>query len=410
MKGWSTAFGQRFPAQRLIPFLGLLLAFFLWPSLASADSGTPFMFAMGSFQVCGTLVLGLLEGILIALVFRAGKIAALFALVFANYASMAVGLVLLSPLCDFVFGHFMNRAPLYDMPRLEWILVGISFVITLLVEWPFCLLLLWRKRGRWWKSVLATGLAQTASYALLIPFFLHISEMGLYRDVDVDPSFVASVSDDAVVYFLSSEDGDVYRVRLDGQDREKVTALGAKDWQDKLFPRRADDGKHVDLWSGWGIPSPIEEKLVLPNVGVLPFPDAYNEREWAEWTRWYGYGVPVLDFRSAQARAWEVRQGEWGDWLISAKDEGTGQSLWLSFETPYLLWYARHAAVMPGDKVVFELTDSFYQLSGRTVHVPDEIVLLDLRSRKLGLITYGRSPVVVFPEQTVAAGDTSKPD
>lgn len=42
--------------------------------------------------------------------------------------------------------------------------------------------------------------------------------------------------------------------------------------------------------------------------------------------------------------------------------------------------------------------------------VQDGIVLLDLRSWKLGLITYGRSPVVVFPEQGASAADATKPD
>jgi hypothetical protein len=416
----GTAFGQRFPARRLIPFLALLLAFLLWPSPASADAGTAFMWNMVYFQFYGPAFLGILEGILIALVFRARVTVALGVMVLANYASTFVGVMLLSRQYSFVFGSLMRGAPLYDMPRLHWILLGISFVITLLVEWPFCLLVLWRKRGRWWKSVLANGLAQTASYALLVPLFFHMSEWRLYREVAVDPAFVPTVSDDAVVYFLSADGREVYRVGLNGRNREKVMVLGAKERDATLFVRRADDGKHVDLcWAAEGFvefysPEYASQEppsgyggVLLAKVGVLPFPNDYDDNNLEQWD--YAPRASVLDFRSSGDRAWEVQVGSWGDRLISAKNATTGKSLRLSFETPFVEWVARHVSVIPGGKVVLELcTPPVFFAFVPTVHLPDEIVLLDLRSRKLGLITYGRSPVVVFPEQSAPASGAGK--
>jgi len=414
MKGRSKAFGQGFLARRLIPFLALLLAFFLWPSAAYADGCMPLILPLTRFTLFYTLALGAVEGILIGLVFRVRKIVALGVMVVANYASMLAGFVYLDQVRDFVFGHFMKGAPLYDMLRLQWILFGISFVLTLVLEWPFCWLTLSGKRGRWWKSILATGLAQSASYALLTPFFVYITEWGLYRQVDLDPSFVTSVSDKALVYFLSNEKGEVYRVRLNGQNREKVPTLETWAWGAVLSVRRAEDGKHVDLWGAVGGAGGGAIRMLLPQVGVLPFPDAYDDKGWEDWAtdRWR-YRAPVLDFRSARDRAWKVEEGWWGDRLISAKNESTGESLWLSFETPSFEWVARYISVIPGGKVVFQL-ESYLQLNGfavtPSVYVPDQIVLLDLRSRKLGLITYGRSPVVVFPEQGASAADATKPD
>jgi hypothetical protein len=334
----------------------------------------------------------------------------------ANYGSMVAGVLLLHPLCRFVFATFMRDAPLYEVPRLHWILVSLSFVATLVVEWPFCFAAVWRKGGRWWKSLAADGLAQTVSYAGLIWVYLHISPMSLYREVTVDPAFVPSVSSSAFVYFVAPGHNGVYRIHFNGRGKEKVTAVKRPVANVNLFLQRAEDGKHVDLW--W-IPLVHNlwdrEKVVVKAVGGLPNPnsfwfdeDPYRETARAEEWRWDGAThEPVLDLRSTEDREWHVRVGTWGDRLVLAENSRTGESFRLRFETPYLECHARHATVLPGDLVVFSLSGySLFGLHGPPAELPDQILLLDLRARRLGFLTYGRSPVVVFPDE----GATSEGD
>ena len=68
----------------------------------------------------------------------------------------------------------------------------------------------------------------------------------------------------------------------------------------------------------------------------------------------------------------------------------------LGLETPFLWWWAREATILPGDLVVFEM--------GR------QILVLDVRARKLGLLARGRAPLVAVEREPALEGsaDTSQ--
>ena len=70
-----------------------------------------------------------------------------------------------------------------------------------------------------------------------------------------------------------------------------------------------------------------------------------------------------------------------GDGLLAKNSEGT--LINLSLRTPYLTMGCSQATLLPDNQVVFQLD-------------MEQIVLFDLDSRQIGLITRGRSPVVVF--------------
>ena len=403
----TAAFGERALAPRTRSSVKLalfLLAFLFWPALLWADAGTAFMWTTLGHLVFGNAIIGLAEGFLLALVFRVRVGPAIGLMIGANYASAFVGLqtVRAAGLWEGLVPILSDQPALYVAWKALWVFVAVSFLLSFLIEWPFCLLAVWSKRGKWWKSFAASGLAQAASYAVLVLFYAHVSGVGLFTQVDVDPAFVSSVTDEGWVYFLATEDGDVYRIRLNGTGRERVFPLGLTEWASRLIVRRSEDHRHVDLLWIKEEGQDVKEGLLLKSAGAIPDPEGYDEANEMEWTAApWGDNRRAYELRPARQRDWYVGLSFWGDSIIYATNEKTGERFRLSFETPFLTWGGRNATILPGDKVVFQLMGA-----GSS---PQQLVLLDLRARKLGFLTYGRGPVVLLPDHAPSASAEDVP-
>ncbi len=216
----------------------------------------------------GNAVIGVGEGLLIAVLFGARKRVALPIMIAANVVSMFIGkgLIGVDELWVEVQSLFAGP-PIYTLGKVLWTAVAVSFVLSWLIEWPFCRVALWRQRRAWLKSLLASGIAQTAVYAVLIPLFFSWGISGILGDVGIDESFVPSVTDEATVYFIAPDDGHAYRVRLNGTGREKVLDLGERDPYARLTLRPSEDGTHADLWFIKWDGRRYRERLLVERVG-----------------------------------------------------------------------------------------------------------------------------------------------
>lgn len=92
--------------------------------------------------------------------------------------------------------------------------------------------------------------------------------------------------------------------------------------------------------------------------------------------------------------AWQVSTGLFASDGLRATRRKTGYEIHLGLETPFVMWRSLCPSLLPGDLVVYQLDRN--------------IVLLDLRSRRIGVITAGNQPVVVVDQNAVPRG-TSQP-
>lgn len=116
----------------------------------------------GAFHLfLGNALIGLFEGWLLARAFELPKRRCAWSLVLANYLSAWVGLGLM----PFFFHKY--GVDIYTGLRVTWALVAATYLLTLLLEWPF-VTLCFRKAPGWFpRSVKGSLLIQSASYILL---------------------------------------------------------------------------------------------------------------------------------------------------------------------------------------------------------------------------------------------------
>lgn len=329
---------------------------------AHANAGTPLMWATAFHLVFGNLIIGLAEGVLLARVATAPYRRALLSMVVANYVSAWAGLAIVNE-WRALRDVWLGTEPLYAGPHALVYLAVTTFGLTIAMEWPFCRWALGPRPGAWRRALLASVAVQTLSYAALVPYYCGVSRASLYSRVGVDPALTRPAEARAVIWYIGP-DGDVYRVRSADRAPEKVVAAGLSDPMASLF---------------------FQKSKITGAADLLTDPERVLVRDAAAWddgfTAYLANGKRAVDLVRPEVRVWEVKTGSWSmEGVMAEHRVRPDESLQVSVETPVLSWFSSNATVLPGDQVVYQLGP--------------QVVLLDLRTRRIGLVALGRSPVV----------------
>lgn len=371
-------------------FFALLGVLVIVPQHAWANAGTPLMWAEMLHLVFGNALIGLMEGIVLGKLFGVPRLKAIGAMIAANYLSAWLGGVLIG-------GKIARAAPI-DLSNgwlWFWIMVGATFCLTLVLEWPF---IAWNLHGTasWLKrSFRASFLVQTTSYILLFGWYWMASGTSLYTKANVVTPEELSLPGSVLVFYISPRDGDVYKRPLWGGSEQKAYELNSTHRDDRLFARpSASNPDHWDLVARLNTedsPAPkfVEVQMDMP---VEAAPDPYNTRSDPPKYdgTWFNFGE-ASRLGTTTNNTWQFRTGFWPVEGLVALNEQTGERVRLNYETPFIAWNIRNAVHLPGDKVLFQLGH-------------DQICGFDPATRRIALLWRGRgpAPVIQRPIETQA--------
>lgn len=355
-----------------------ILLILVLPSPALANAGTPLLWAGMAHLLIGNFLIGAIEGHLLARLWNISVRRAVGVMTLANFVSMGAGLLLDHITLEPAAQHLMGDAPLYRAPAVLVLMGGLTIALTVLIEWPFCIWLLAGRKRQVRTALRASIVAQAVSYALLVPFYLVASNVSLYRNLQVDPSLFFVSQPRATVYFISVEDGDVYSVLTDGSRLHKVVDASITDQDARLVSRR----QKANQWDLWAVVGSDGEQQVRLLQGLPGQASRSNSRysDGKETGTWFNFG-PARELAGKAPSEWKVETGFWAWEGLRATCGKTGAEVEVAMETPFVTWISRSATTLPGDQVVYQLGD--------------QIVILDLPTRRIGLIARGRGPVVI---------------
>lgn len=351
-------------------------------SPALANAGTGLIWAAAFHLIVVNLLIGLGEGIILKLVFRAQ--ARVFVLMIAaNYVSMIGGFYLLLRLfSDSSKSTSINVHNAMGFIVAAWLLM---FAVTVVLEWPFCWLSLGKRPRRAAAALGALLVVNVASYAVLVPVYSYTSGWGVMWQVEPERSLLATAPAGMCVYYLSLDTGDLWRVGLDGRNCRKVHDLGATAVGARLFARPSPSGQGYDLWVN-GCPDYNRERIVVPafadQVGRPSFMHGWDHEASTTEPR---VKEPYGSFGFGD---WDVWAGGGAAGGLIAIHKRTGEQVVAAMNVPFLAWRARNATVISANQVVYQLGV--------------QIVLLDLDARKIALIAIGEDPVVASGKSVVA--------
>jgi hypothetical protein len=324
----------------------------------------------------GNALIGILEGLLLAWLFKAPKGRAITVMIIANYFSAWVGGLLLRG----VIVHALSL-DLTNAWKWFWIMVGVTYAMTLILELPFIIPLLRHSEHTVRRSLRASFVVQTASYVILFGWYWMASGTSLYTKMHIVTPSELSLPESVIVYFIA-EDGDVYNARLSSTKPEKTQQLHSTNKNDRLLVRaNAANPTHWDLIARVHGDDSRDVNIVpvITNLLAQVAPDCRSTNE--EGT-WFNFG-DVTPLGTAATSDWKFFSGFWPIEGLHGSNEKSGAKVHFSYETPFGSWIVRNAVHLPSDKVLFQLGD-------------DQICAFDPATRSVALLWRGRGPVPII--------------
>jgi len=360
----------------------LILAIALLPSTAFADAGTPLMWASMLHLVFGNAIIGLFEGMLLARIFKCSAWRSVLALIPANYASAWVGMLLFSgvfkPLPD------ITKIPDITIENIRfWFcsFVVFSFLVTLVIEYPFFWYVMRFQERRLVRAAKATALVNAISYVFLFGWYWMASGTSMMTQVQVVSPGSLTPRDEYALFFISTDGSQILQTDLDGQHRSVLCAVVAPHRDDRLFARQnPETGYDLFVHLDSKDRDKVREDLIAANFSDLAPVDWRISQGHSEKTEgtWFNLGpAPSLASKSD----WEFSTGFWPVEGITAENKKEEESLGFSLETPFAAWIIRNATQLEGDIVVFQLGEN-------------QICKLDPASKRIALIARGKGPIV----------------
>lgn len=348
----------------------VVLAFF--PAVVYANAGTAFIWPAFFHLFLGNALIGIAEGLVLAILFRRNAFLCMAIMIVANYFSAWAGGVFLFRKLTAHLSLDLNNAWQWT-----WGMAGILYVITLLLEWPFVALCL-RKSESWFrKSIWGTLVVQSASYSVLFGLYWSASATSLYTDLAVVQPPAISLPEGVTLYYIAENDEDVWAIDLCSGESRRIGAVGYSTDRSWLFLRESrTTAGHWDLVAGLQPEDPnIVSNTVLADLTCTT----------AEAPRAEGHYDEVRRF-PADTSGWQFSVAGWSGRLYgeNAKEE---RSVNVALSTPFVIWVVRCPTQLPNGQVVFQLG-------------ANQICLLDPDERTIALVAKGRCPIVTVSDGT----------
>ena len=361
-------------SKKFFQVFGLITLVICLPLTARADAGTPLMWAGMLHLFFGNAIIGFFEGFILAKFFKLQAHVCIWTMMLANYFSAWLGGLFLNQ-------QITNHLPfnLYNAWHWIWTMVVVTYLITLVLEWPFVFFCFRKEPNRLKRSWLGNLLINSLSYVLLFGWYGMASGTTLYTKTNIVQPSEINFPKNGIVYFIS-ETNSVCRFDFGSRKTEFVCRLDADDKDGRLFTRpSAFDTNH------WDILESSKSNLICTNLDVVA------DQSWRDGTgptriggTWFNFGyAPKLG--AAEKSSWQFRTGFWPVEGLRGANSNFQEHIHLSLETPFVDWVARNATHLPGDFIVFQLG-------------ANQICLFEIATRKMALLIKGRGPVVVLPK------------
>ena len=416
--------------KRFVPSILIIGTVLMSPAIACANAGPAIFLRFQLHFVFLTWFIGLGEGLLLCTLFRAFRLGSrtyriFVSMIAANIVSAWLGMRFVnSPYAARIMGDVTieNLIPAF------WTMVYVTFVLTMIIEFPFFLVALY---GRKWlipKALAATIFVHCISYSLLFFFYRGEESINMVTELDVVPASTFEMKEDYDLYYISSDGKQVMRSDLAGNDKEVIATLNMEGIPDRLCarPRKVSeevqqvkdkkDQKTIqpvcgesgfDLYVLLNINGTFETRLLVENFtpcSALSLSDFEYKGGWDRETE-----RDFENFRSfGDAEEWEYYSYYWGPLVVkrfwredqpyttAEKQSGFTQRSEESIDAlyrvdaPFMQWSIRNGTEITGDYGVFKL--------GK-----DQICILDPEKKRIALIARGFGPVVAKPPLAAAA-------
>ncbi|MBU2257799.1 MAG: hypothetical protein KJ926_01615, partial [Candidatus Omnitrophica bacterium] len=211
--------------------------FFFAPKCAYAGGISALSVLYTSHMLIGNAIIGIFEGLIIARLFGVRLRRSISIMILANYISMIAGAIGIQPLKNTINNH----ASINNFFPIIIIMLILSYLTTMSIQWFFCFWILKGKEGRGCISLKASIIVNIISYAIFIPFYFSASDISAISNMKIEKSPYFLKTNNAWIYFISLKDGALYKIKANGSDKQRIKDTGSTNQDVELFTCNKDE-------------------------------------------------------------------------------------------------------------------------------------------------------------------------
>ncbi|MFK7911805.1 MAG: hypothetical protein AB8F34_14565 [Akkermansiaceae bacterium] len=358
---------------------GVFLLVLLYPTIASANMGTPLMWSSGFHLLFGNALIGIIEGRILGRRYLKGYLKPATVMVIANYVSAWLGYF-------FLIRWLSNHNDL-TIENLRMSMLGLfflAFLITLIIEYPFVWWMLNKTKASWVKIAKATLLVNIVTYTMMFLWYWMLSGTSMITRLDHVPLVEARPPAGYDLYYIDPAGKRVLCFDMATGKERQVAEIDVSVKSSRLIYKPNSGMLDLQLWTApKDRTSEVDTKLLKSGIATEPLThqeESSEEHKNPVRVTWFNIGKAKC---LAHDSEWEFTTGFWPVQGISGKMKGRDEKrVRYALATPFVSWAARSAHHLDGELVVFQLGD-------------DQICLLDPIQENITLLARGGALLVV---------------
>jgi hypothetical protein len=349
---------------RKINILILLLLFTLLPQTLLANAGTALMWVPIMQLIFGNILIGIVEGIIISVIFRTKWIRSILIMIAGNYVSWLIGNGLIYVFQNTLIDSLFKLDNVFAL----WILsLIILYLLTVLIELPFFRWAFTKNDRLWSRSWKLSLIINAVTYTIMIFIYLSASKYSFFADLKIDQSILNNKIKFELFYTFK---GDIYK-GLIKQDiyGDKIYQIPNTIKYPYLKLKEDSINQSIDLYlvNYYG-DTLLFQKSFVESDNKIYYPSIFEKYNWTK-----------ADFRDTTNRDWKASAGGWAIEGITFRDNDTTIQNY-GFEVPWMFWGIGNVSILNDSEVICIIND--------------RIIILNKDTKKVAFVTKGNDYMI----------------
>jgi len=342
----------------------LLLSLILIPQTIFANAGTALMWIPYLQLVFGNLIIGIVEGLIIILIYKTNWLRSISKMISANYGSWIIGHSLV-----FLIQNFLLDSILILKYVLTFWIISLFFlyVLTALIEYPFINWIIignFSWRSKYWKI---SFIMNFITYTAMIFLYLSVSKFNFFTDLKVDQTLLDNITDIELLYI---NENNIYTGSLSNEfNSNKAFNIPTEIEYPHFYLIEDTSVNSIDLYlANYHGDTLLFLKSFINNRNKYMYPKLSEKYSWI-----------IADFRNVNSRNWMASAGGWAiDGLTIRYEDKTLQNY--AFEVPWMFWDIGSVSILSDTELICIIND--------------RIIMINKDLKKVAFITRGYDYIV----------------
>jgi hypothetical protein len=347
--------------QKLLLFILIVAC----PELIWANGGTALMLLPIFQLLVGNIVIGIVEGLIVTLIYKIKWYRSIFIMILGNYISWIIGNGMIYLFQAYIIESFFKLNGIF----LAWIIsMFILFIVTIVIEMPFFYWILKKMNRKWFHAFKISFIINFFTYIAMILIFLSISEFSFFTKLKVTQSLLKK---NYPIELIIKQNNEIVTGKIGYPFKVENRITLTKEFEHSRFIFIKDsisNGIDLQLINNEKRSYLVQKKIISFSDTIF-YPNFYKL-----------FDQKIADFRGINQNIWDVNVYGWGGDGITIMEKEDRVANY-AFEVPWMSWNINNVSIINKSELLFQ--------------IKDRLVLLNKDTKEIAYITKSDEYIIV---------------